>query len=662
MRMVRLIAVIFCILSIISFAAIKVEGNMVIFTFSYPQATTVHLAGTFNNWSTTANPMKKQGDLWITELELKPGTYQYKFVIDGGKVWREDPDAPGYTDDGFGGKNGVFTLAQKDGKLVILAPAAEIKEKVEINTQRQENFSVEDNNYVVIKFYKPGAKYVFIAGSFNNWSMSDTECYSSGDGWWEAVLELPVGVYQYKFVVDGKDWVVDPNAPAYVDDGFGGKNGVFEVWKEDGKLKVGAPRIQKQEPQQVELPKENIIRAIQYEIDGKLSESEKATASYSGKVIKAAYVSRTSTTAYVAIVLEKAAKDYVGQNVLFEVYTDAPRMLASNKKTFNNTTLSKSVGFRFSINMKTWQARKRGTFFAAAGDDSWILQANTFKAAVDDIVELEIPYDILGVKSGESFNLYVVCSIEGKDEIVPQDGVVIKAPTMLSGNVIAKFVDKIGDDYGFGTYTYPKDPAFAPYKGLWDITEVTVLENDEAFVFSIKFAEMTNPWASPKGFSHQLINIYLDTKEGGKTSTYKEGARVQFKDPWDYFIKVAGWPDDRIVFATADGKQIQEAITYEADPADKVVHIVVFKKYIEVKSSIKAYILSLSQDGYGTDHIRPISKDSTQWTLGGYPVDSKDFAPFVLDIVVPEGYTQEQLLKSYVPGQSYATLIPVVIK
>ncbi|MGC8820622.1 MAG: glucodextranase DOMON-like domain-containing protein [Fervidobacterium sp.] len=662
MRAVRLIVALVLVFSVLSLAGLKVEGNKVIFTFNYPQASSVHLAGTFNNWSTSANPMRKEGDLWVTELELKPGTYQYKFVIDGGKVWKEDPDAPGYTDDGFGGKNGVFTLALKNGELIILEPVAQIKEKVEINAERQENLSIEDNTYIVIKFYKPDAKYVFIAGSFNNWSMSDTECYSSGDGWWEAVLELTPGVYQYKFVVDGKDWVADPNAPAFVDDGFGGKNGIFEVWKEDGKLKVGAPRVKKEELTKVEPPKESVVKAVSYQIDGKLSDEEKSTAVFKGTSIKETYIARTSTALYVAVTLEKAASEYIGQNVLIEIYTDSPKMTTSNNKTFNGTKLAKSVSFRFTVNMKTWLTRKRGTFYAALGDDTWVLQANAFKTAVDDVVEFEIPYDLIGVKSGESFNMFVVCSIDGKDEALPQDGLVLKTPTMLSGNVVAKLIDKIGDDYGFGKYTYPKDPAFAPFKGLFDITEVTVLENEEAYVFSIKFAEMTNPWASPKGFSHQLINIYLDTKDGGKTDTYKPGARVSFKEPWDYFIKVAGWPDDRIVFATADGKEIPEAITYEADPADKVINIIIFKKYLDIKSGISAYILSLSQDGYGTDHIRPITPESTQWTLGGYPSDSKDYAPFVLDIIVPEGYSQEEILRSYIPGQSYAQLIPVKIK
>jgi len=50
---------------------------------------------------------------------------------------------------------------------------------------------------------------------------------------------LTPGIYEYKFITDG-NWIVDPNAFAYVDDGFGGKNGVFEVYEENGGLKVRA--------------------------------------------------------------------------------------------------------------------------------------------------------------------------------------------------------------------------------------------------------------------------------------------------------------------------------------------------------------------------------------------------------------------------------------
>lgn len=83
------------------------------FTLKAPDASQVHLAGEFNGWSEDANPMvRKDGGLWIVVINLSPGIYQYKFVIDGGRVWREDPENPVKVDDNFGGYNSVLTITQ----------------------------------------------------------------------------------------------------------------------------------------------------------------------------------------------------------------------------------------------------------------------------------------------------------------------------------------------------------------------------------------------------------------------------------------------------------------------------------------------------------------------------------------------------------------------
>ena len=87
------------------------------FRFEAPNAEEVSLAGTFNGWSTTINPMKdndKDG-VWELTLYLKPGRYEYKFVVNGSK-WYEDPKSQDYVPDGFGGRNSVVVvLPQKSG-------------------------------------------------------------------------------------------------------------------------------------------------------------------------------------------------------------------------------------------------------------------------------------------------------------------------------------------------------------------------------------------------------------------------------------------------------------------------------------------------------------------------------------------------------------------
>jgi 1,4-alpha-glucan branching enzyme len=80
-------------------------------TFSYTDAAakSVSIAGEFNQWSVTANPMQKgQQDLWTAAIPLKPGKYSYKFVVDG--TWKADPLNPDGDDDSFGGKNSVKTV------------------------------------------------------------------------------------------------------------------------------------------------------------------------------------------------------------------------------------------------------------------------------------------------------------------------------------------------------------------------------------------------------------------------------------------------------------------------------------------------------------------------------------------------------------------------
>ncbi len=92
------------------------------FEFRPPhQAQTVTLAGTFNEWSTTANPMRLEGDRFVTELLLPAGTYSYKFVVNGSE-WYPDPKNPQKTPDGFGGWNSVLEVGPHRFPSVILQP------------------------------------------------------------------------------------------------------------------------------------------------------------------------------------------------------------------------------------------------------------------------------------------------------------------------------------------------------------------------------------------------------------------------------------------------------------------------------------------------------------------------------------------------------------
>lgn len=71
----------------------------------------VHLCGTFNNWTIGSDPMKLEAGTrrWTITKSLAPGVYQYKFVLNGNE-WITDPKAEKNEDDGNGNTNSVINL------------------------------------------------------------------------------------------------------------------------------------------------------------------------------------------------------------------------------------------------------------------------------------------------------------------------------------------------------------------------------------------------------------------------------------------------------------------------------------------------------------------------------------------------------------------------
>ncbi len=97
------------------------DKDGVVFTFADDNAKSVYIAGTFNNWDSKSQPMKKENGIWKVKIKLAPGYYQYKFVVDGTK-WVPDPLNPAKVDDGYGGFNSSFKLTD-DGKVLYETPA-----------------------------------------------------------------------------------------------------------------------------------------------------------------------------------------------------------------------------------------------------------------------------------------------------------------------------------------------------------------------------------------------------------------------------------------------------------------------------------------------------------------------------------------------------------
>ena len=74
------------------------------FSLSAPQAKSVFLAGSFNEWNVSVHPLKqdKKG-VWKIFLPLGPGRYEYRFLVDG--EWRNDSNCSSFIENPFGTVN-----------------------------------------------------------------------------------------------------------------------------------------------------------------------------------------------------------------------------------------------------------------------------------------------------------------------------------------------------------------------------------------------------------------------------------------------------------------------------------------------------------------------------------------------------------------------------
>jgi hypothetical protein len=86
---------------------------------------------------------------------------------------------------------------------------------------------------VHFQIHAPGAQRVELVGDFNNWTPGAIRLHGpDASGHWTADVELPEGRHEYQFLVNGKTWVTDPNAPIHRSDGFGRENAVVDVYEE----------------------------------------------------------------------------------------------------------------------------------------------------------------------------------------------------------------------------------------------------------------------------------------------------------------------------------------------------------------------------------------------------------------------------------------------
>jgi hypothetical protein len=158
-------------------------GKLRFFLPGYKNAKRVMLCGSFNDWSTAQTPMTHSDSGWLVTLNLQPGKYAYKYIIDG--KWVNDLFNKSREDDTQGGYNNVFFCY--------------------------------NYKFALTGFEK--AKNVLVAGSFNQWNEKELRMIRFR-GNWVLPMFLREGTHAYKFIVDG-EWITDPSNKVTRPDGMG---------------------------------------------------------------------------------------------------------------------------------------------------------------------------------------------------------------------------------------------------------------------------------------------------------------------------------------------------------------------------------------------------------------------------------------------------------
>ena len=256
---------------------------------------------------------------------------------------------------------------------------------------------------------------------------------------------------------------------------------------------------------------------------------------------------------------------------------------------------------------------------------------------------------------------------DGEDkEMAPPAPAEVVLPDLEEWVTLLELDDAIGDETGDGDYIYPLASDFATPNngGLWDAKKLTIRQSAWNAQFILEMDEMTDIWGLSNGFSHQIVQIYVDQGETTYGSTEMlDGANARIDNAWAWEVAISGTGEPGAVFAVQSetGSTSSRGIDVSGDIDAKTITFTVSKDVIGDDIPNYRYIIVIgSQDGFGTGKWRDVDETPSTWTLGGgsNPAadDGIDYDPNIIDMIL-EGTGQEQMLSSYdVDGHVYATL------
>jgi 1,4-alpha-glucan branching enzyme len=169
----------------------RITAEGVSFRYHIPGAIQVRIAGDWSAWeaNTILMPGNAEGYFETTLPLFKQQKYRYKLIVDG--IWQRDFTNPNRELTLNGDEISWFEIKQE----ILQYPANPQKIKPE---------------YWRFYYKNPGASFVSLVGSFNNFNPYADAMKRDASGIWVVEVQILPGEHHYCFVVDGK-WITDPD-------------------------------------------------------------------------------------------------------------------------------------------------------------------------------------------------------------------------------------------------------------------------------------------------------------------------------------------------------------------------------------------------------------------------------------------------------------------
>lgn len=309
----------------------------------------------------------------------------------------------------------------------------------------------------------------------------------------------------------------------------------------------------------------------------------------------------------------------------------------------------------------SWQ----GQLYQAIGRERWkrigplsISQANTGELSAN------LPLQLLGtVHGGDQLRYKVGLKAGQVTKVFPIDRLLkTRIPLEYDVHWLWQANDPPFDDTGPGYYQYPVEKLYPP--GSLDLLRFRIGTSPKSLVYELTFRELSNPWGSPIGVSHQAIDIYIDRdrQPGGGERLLLRGrhATVAAEEAWDAVTRIemdireslfprrTWW--GRRTYIRAE----QEPLVFTIPERRQIIIMVPKDVLLGTDPMEWGYLLTIAgQDGiHGISRIRRVVSNQTAKAHKEHPYfsgakDDLGVHPNLIDILTPAERSQQQILNGF---------------